>query len=578
MEEKLRIYIGGLGSNVQEDDLRKTFTSPQLGTVQSVEIIRSKGRSFGYLEYVPSSEKGLAKLFSTYNGCMWKGGRLKLEKAKENYLSRLKHEWTEDAELEIKSSIQNVDVDEFSPHLLQKPKKDLDINKLQLNLFFPKLRKIKSIPFKGTGKHKYSFQRIEVPPLPVHFCDCEEHSGPPETAKRDITVHHEMDAYGVNEDELNMMQSILNKLLEKDDSTKTVNNKTEYTEEINKDTTLYADNLQVDEDKEEEQVSDDPQVDEDEEEQVSDEDNLVINIVGQTSKKTTAAANQVSWVREQESFSKSIPKISGSNKEKRKHLVHENESNDIIIPSKKKPRKGVPRDSLVVDPVTVNTQPTDTKLSSRKSAWKDLVVKKENTAFHISDILPNPTPDVEANENDGREEQPIQDLEPSINSDAQLTNPSVPDVKIARGSAWLQKSSWLQLVADANRSTFNLSQILPGSTFEKDEPQQLGENQFSNSENETVGVYSTKENDHVNLDSAQPDSDSKRPVEEEGEAVAQICGSSNMLPSNRVVPEIVISETCPFMKSAASMKEWMKSKAALSGSHKKTGKGKETIQ
>lgn len=61
----MRIYIGGLGSSVQEDDLKRIFTSPQLGTVESVEIIRSKGRSFGYLEFVPASDKGLAKLFST---------------------------------------------------------------------------------------------------------------------------------------------------------------------------------------------------------------------------------------------------------------------------------------------------------------------------------------------------------------------------------------------------------------------------------------------------------------------------------------------------------------------------------
>ncbi|KAL3623545.1 hypothetical protein CASFOL_032361 [Castilleja foliolosa] len=568
MEEKLRIYIGGLGSNVQEDDLKKTFTSPQLGTVQSIEIIRSKGRSFGYLEYVPSSEKGLAKLFSTYNGCMWKGGRLKLEKARENYLSRLKREWTEDVELEIKSSIQNVDVDEGSPKLLQKPKKDLDINKLQLNLFFPKLRKIKSIPFKGTGKHKYSFQRIEVPSLPVHFCDCEEHSEPPETEKRNIAVDNEMDAYGVNDNELNMMQSILNKLLEKDDSKKAVNRKTEFIEEINKDTASYA--------VEEEQVSGDSQVDDGEEEQASDDDNLVINIVGQPIKKTIAAANQVSLVREQESFSKPIPKINASNKEKRKNLVHENESNDIVKPSRKKLKKGATHDSVVDDPVAVNTQPTDTKLSSRKSAWKDLIVKKENTAFHISDILSNPNPDVEADENDGHKELPIKDKEPSKIPDPQSTKPSAPDVKIARGSAWLQKSSWLQLVADSNSSAFNLSQILPGSTIEKQEPRQLGENEFSDSANENAGVFSTKEKkDHGNLDREQPDSDLKAPVEE---TIAPICGTSNMLQSNRVVPEIVISETCPFMKSAASMKEWMKTKAVISESNKKMGKGKETVR
>lgn len=60
---KTRIYVGGLGGTVNEDDLRKTF-SP-LGKLESVEIVRTKGRSFAYLDFLPSSQKSLAKLFST---------------------------------------------------------------------------------------------------------------------------------------------------------------------------------------------------------------------------------------------------------------------------------------------------------------------------------------------------------------------------------------------------------------------------------------------------------------------------------------------------------------------------------
>lgn len=74
-----------------------------------------------------------------YNGCSWKGGRLKLEKAKEDYLARLKREWEEDAQSEEVNL--NVDEDE-SLHATQKPKTDYDIDKLQLKLFFPKLRKV----------------------------------------------------------------------------------------------------------------------------------------------------------------------------------------------------------------------------------------------------------------------------------------------------------------------------------------------------------------------------------------------------------------------------------------------------
>lgn len=81
-----------------------------------------------------------------YNGCMWKGGRLKLEKAKEDYICRLRREWTEDAQPEAKLPSQNIDADESLPALL-KPKKDEDIGKMQLNIFFPKLRKVSLVKY-----------------------------------------------------------------------------------------------------------------------------------------------------------------------------------------------------------------------------------------------------------------------------------------------------------------------------------------------------------------------------------------------------------------------------------------------
>lgn len=131
-------------------------------------------------------------------------------------------------------------------------------------------RKIKPIPLKGTGKHKYSFQRVEVPPLPTHFCDCEEHSGPLKPPpKRNHINSDEMDNYGVNENELNMMKSILSKLLEKETRSETVTTKSEVSGKNINDASL----------------SDKLEVDDNEEDQVSDEDGLVINIVGASSKR-----------------------------------------------------------------------------------------------------------------------------------------------------------------------------------------------------------------------------------------------------------------------------------------------------
>lgn len=62
-EVKTRIYVGGLGDKVTSDDLMKIFSS--LGDVKAVDIIRTKGRSFGYIDFFPSSDKSLSKLFST---------------------------------------------------------------------------------------------------------------------------------------------------------------------------------------------------------------------------------------------------------------------------------------------------------------------------------------------------------------------------------------------------------------------------------------------------------------------------------------------------------------------------------
>ncbi|KAL6508462.1 hypothetical protein OROHE_021595 [Orobanche hederae] len=623
MVEKMRIYIGGLGSSVQEDDLKKTFTSPQLGTVQSVEIIRSKGRSFGYLEYVPASEKGLAKLFSTYNGCMWKGGRLKLDKASEHYISRLGREWTEDAELENKLSIQNVDVNE-SLQLLQKPKNDQDIHKLQLNIFFPKLRRIKPIPLEGSGKHKYSFQRVEIPPLPIHFCDCEEHCVPSDSAKiniaghherrniaahhetRNIAAHHETrniashpetDPYRVNEAELNMMKSILNKFLEDEDTSKRVPNETELTEDINKDATC-ADNLQVDDSGEEE---------------ASDEDNLVINIVGQPSKRVASfedwgqkatATHQDSLVREPKSFGRTVVKIHGSNGQKlpdnkRKQSTHENHTNDVIMPSKKKSRKGGPHD-ITKNPVFETTETKYSSVQSRKSSWRDLVIEKQSTGFHISDISGGQNPDTEPkprsdrpypapcpNKNVDQEDQSSQDKELSKLSDAHSSKPSASkDKSAARGPSWLQKSSWLELIGDTNNNAFSLSQILPGLTFEKQEAQQFGKNHFSNSTSNSedkkseikgIGEYREAEEDiHATLGNKNVDVIVKEQSRagSEREQPSLVSKQTDTLQCNRVVPDIVISETCPFMKSDASVKEWMKAKAALGGFLKKKRKGK----
>ena len=76
-----------------------------------------------------------------YNGCVWKGGRLKLEKAKEHYLVRLKREWAEQAELASRAPDNGFDANEDIASS-NKPKKDLNSETKQLRVYFPSLRKV----------------------------------------------------------------------------------------------------------------------------------------------------------------------------------------------------------------------------------------------------------------------------------------------------------------------------------------------------------------------------------------------------------------------------------------------------
>ncbi|KAL5231618.1 hypothetical protein ABZP36_030394 [Zizania latifolia] len=73
---------------------------------------------------------------------------------------------------------------------------------------------VKALHFKGSGKHKYSFRRIEVPSYPIHFCDCEEHCGPPEAANDEYASVLNTTAFAK---EHNITNSVMSKLFEKED-------------------------------------------------------------------------------------------------------------------------------------------------------------------------------------------------------------------------------------------------------------------------------------------------------------------------------------------------------------------------
>ncbi|KZV26820.1 hypothetical protein F511_06667 [Dorcoceras hygrometricum] len=560
MGGKMRIYIGGLGATVMEADLRKTFSSPVLGTVESVEIIRSKGRSFAYLDFIPASEKGLAMLFSKYNGCMWKGGRLKLEKAKEHYLFRLRREWTEDKDTNLgkRSPGQNGCAD-VHMHTLQTTTKNLDMEKMHLRIYFPKLRKIKPLPLKGSGKHKYSFQRVEVPPLPVHFCDCEEHSVHLELAKKKFGFDLDTETC-VNEEELSMMKSVLNKFLERENCAKSDSNEVEFTGKT------CASIRSVDNDR---GYLDD---------QMSDEDGLVINVISHP--------RGVSLVK----YRGQEHELHGSKKsmhvfdEKRKASVSMDDAN-VMSPYKRKRRKQVPQDHLVVSRIEVATRPEETESGgssqltdgvalSRKSSWRDLVNQKGSSTFHLSDVLKNHDPVVaSSNKREMCEEK--------LSADKELEK--VPDIqpiklsddegkKSSRGAAWLQKSSWLQLNLNNHmETTFRAQQTKPEKPLPENRDHPVGDLGKPREKSDTI---ITPEIPRITNSQALTKAQNHTTLEEQEDAAPPPTPATDKIAAQvpMPVPDIVISDTCPFMRSASSMKELAKMKATLS---KKRGKLKE---
>lgn len=153
------------------------------------------------------------------------------------------------------------------------------------------LLKVKALPLKGTGKHKYSFRHIEVPSYPIHFCDCEEHCGPPEAANNEYASVLNAAAY---EKERNIMNSVMNKLFEKENEhfgSCEVDKFDGHTGTI--EPSNAVNDMQIEETEEApEEDLDDLQMEQTEESSDEDlDDDLVINIVPRKSNKSAGQAN-----------------------------------------------------------------------------------------------------------------------------------------------------------------------------------------------------------------------------------------------------------------------------------------------
>ncbi|GAB6029189.1 nucleolar protein 8 [Chamberlinius hualienensis] len=96
MAQSTRLFVGGLYAGVTEDKLRQKFS--KFGEIEGIEI-KSKAHQveadqstvFAFIN-IKIKPISLAKCFSVFSNCRWKGYPIKLEVAKESFLQRLKKE------------------------------------------------------------------------------------------------------------------------------------------------------------------------------------------------------------------------------------------------------------------------------------------------------------------------------------------------------------------------------------------------------------------------------------------------------------------------------------------------------
>lgn len=77
---------------------------------------------------------------------MWKGGKLKLHKAKEHYLVRLRQEWAEEEEVAAAASVA-ADIKQQTTKEAKLASQHQQQNTKQLRLFFPALRTVMHFTF-----------------------------------------------------------------------------------------------------------------------------------------------------------------------------------------------------------------------------------------------------------------------------------------------------------------------------------------------------------------------------------------------------------------------------------------------
>ncbi|KAF3780537.1 Nucleolar protein 8 [Nymphaea thermarum] len=606
-----RVFVGGLGQAVTASDLEKTFSS--LGRVKGVEIVRTNGRSFAYMDFEPDSQKSFNKLFSTYNGCIWKGGRLKLEKAKEHYLTRLRREWAEDKANKVLCS--NAEPDTHISESSSKKSKRLREEKMQLKMYFPRLRKVKLLPYAGTGKHKYSFQHVNAPPLPIHFCDCEQHSLLSDNASTEHVTFNTMNNV-IGQHELDIMNSVLEKLFktEAESAAGTVehNSLREINDVSHLNSTIAVENEEAAE--------------------ASDSDNLITNIaleVQDVSSEMYKPKEQIFSMKQvpnldvltrnkpqkqpfpatEPKFAKKAHKLPADGekqKQSKKKQASEEHLNDLVhaLESQATETGVETKDVEGVMSVTINEAPPQdatSRVRVQKVSWRDLISGKSSSSFKLADVSEEPSASTdkfpEPSETTKLDNAPkvssvevvsstmqVEEVDPNRNAlDSKETDVNLKAGNIvgtiepeAAHRNVCPSKTWRDMLSGKSSSMFKLSHIFqgPSVTAEKfAESSQADSPGLNRVECQKSDDVSSAECVHSSIQpSIQPKQVGPNSSTQKSQSTNETNVSPNATNIDRSIPlgtasgNVRMDEVCTFMRSEKSQKEWAKVRAAVSAS------------
>ncbi|KAJ3693744.1 hypothetical protein LUZ60_009224 [Juncus effusus] len=606
-----RIFIGGLGENVTTNDLKNIFNS--LGKVNNVEFVRTNGRDFAYVDFKPESDKSLQKLFSIYNGCKWKGGKLRLEKAKEHYLTRLKREWEQDS----------VPVPEQEPVPMNpesgKEKARTDTGKLnpdfeKIGIFFPKLKKIKTLPYKGSGKHKYSFQRVELSStLPLHFCDCEEHCD----HKSVDEVYESALESAARERETNIMNSVLERLMKESEERERQERGEEgrESEERGEEKERNVMNSVMERVlKESEERESEVREEVEEEEEEEEDGDIVMNISGskykseefmldsllkeslENKKKSQERKREVSKEKimeneerenvergkdreemeeEEESDGDIVINIS-SNKSDEDHMVRETLDNKKELHERNLKEKKIESTQNVEKEIEKEEEQVGEEEESDGDIFMNISSKKSDELMldrMVKETLDNKKESQEEiNEMSKVKEIQTQAEEDSLNveqtEEKEKSSPvkkeSETKIQKPNSNTWFQKSAWRDLVGDSNTNLFS-------SYSSTTNPKSISTHQtlISNPPKQAITQQNLSSILPKEIKSPNEESKKRKEMSKDGKSVNK--------EKRRVVQKVTVGEVCSFMRNEESEKEWNKTKKALSSymkSNKSEGSNK----